>query len=194
MSSDVPPSPNSVSTVAFHADTTAPAALAVPSPAASVSAAPSPVAANAAEKINVAADSEGEKKEDGTPKQEGCCAPDNLKEVGRSLVLVLGFVFPFFTACLMGLYYLYDKYRDDLVWAFAIIWLVFVVAGIIGLIYSWQIREKEAVIAANQAAEEERLAQEGVIKAAQEKHEEAEKKRLAKLQAETAGLSASPSS
>src|SRR4051812_44877758 len=63
-----------------------------------------------------------------------------------SALFICGFIFIVFTLLLMGCYYLYAKYTERYVYAFAIIWLVFV-TGLAGLlVVSWRQRAKEDAI------------------------------------------------
>ncbi len=63
----------------------------------------------------------------------------------------------------MALYYLYVKYEYRQVYAFAIIWLVFIVAMLVGLTYTWQLRVKEQRILDAQLAAEEKAVQEHAL-------------------------------
>ena len=111
-------------------------------------------------------------------------SPENLREIGLSSAMILGGVFPLFTALLMGLYYLEAKYGQDMVTAFAVIWVVFVVVGIIGIYYAYTVRMKdEKILLAQQAAEEEEK-QAKLTAAAQARFDEAELKKQASIAAQ----------
>jgi hypothetical protein len=83
----------------------------------------------------------------------------NLKEVGQTCFYLIFIMWPCIVGILMALYYLYVAYGEREVWAFAVIWLLFVASLVGGLVYTWQQRVKEQRIIEAQLAEEEAKAQ-----------------------------------